>query len=700
MRTPDHFKIPKEQRADYGNYQPSQEELIKNPLVTPVHEIKNQNKLINSAMLYFSKPIHRDHGFYPDPKIPYEAYFASEIEKREKLRFGENRTITFDINEEVNKLVMTECGPENKPPSRQRPRSQRKGKTKSILKTNPRTVIPYQPHSNPYIDACQEIMIKCYNMCGISVEYLDIDKMFDSLGKLMFGISNEFKMKELCFNYVLAAERRKWYEEKEDLKTFIEGIKAEKLELYELTVNLTAKLQEESKRVENLQKSVVRLEKFEKVQQENTGLTLVNNDLTSVNDQLTTKLANAEARVLQLAEVNRTNIELNDRIFALTSKNRTLNSGHKEVSKEKVELESRNFRLLEANNELKSEREKLIERNEILVRNNTDSNMKVEEKNSKIKFLETQIEKFKTKYDRDTRSDMKYFKKKINDMLRENVNQTSQLEEVKVNLFQANCKVDELLKDNESLRVDNDNMRADLQQKLTDIKDLQLQLKEDKVTFGKYQNLENEKTVCDKALVHLRQEYGTLQESFQNLKEAHGDLSTRNRELVQYRKAAHDALHELNEEVGKLEDTNVNLQDGKRTDQIKIDDLNCHIKDHIKTIEVLERSNTKFRKKTQELENKIQTLQGKHEQLDKQYKDRETEIQQAKMNMRKMTTSLYNARMNLPDHENMCSAADRNGLISNSAKVPLRKRDMLRSLANRRTVVMTEPSQSLNKNVF
>ncbi|CAR25918.1 ZYRO0A11132p [Zygosaccharomyces rouxii] len=698
MRTPDHFKIPKERRADYWDYKPSRDELIKEPLITPIHEIKNQNKLINSAMLYFSKPSHRDHGFYPDPKIPYEAYFANETEEREKLRFGENETITFDINEEVGKLVMKEA--EYKPASQHGALDQKNTKNKSILKTNPRTVIPYRPHANPYIDACQEVMIKCYNMCGISVDYLDIDKMFDSLGKLMFGISNEFKMKELCFNYVLAAEKRKWFEEKEDLKASVEQFKTERLGLCELNVELGIKLQQESKRVENLQKLLVKLEQFDKVQQENTGLALVNTDLTSKNDQLTSKLLNLEAKVLQLSDVDRTNVELNDKISALTSKNESLSDDYDKLFKEKQELESKNSELLQNNNELRSERERWLERNENLIINSTDFNVKMEERNAKIKFLEAQIENIKAKYDRDTKSDMKYFKNKINDMLRENVNQTSQMEKVIVNLNQANYKVDELLKDNESLRVDNNNMRADLQQKLKDIKDLQLQLKQDKVTFTKYEKLENEKTACDKALVHLRQEYRTLQESFQNLKEVHSNLDDQNKELSQYRKAAHDALCELNEEVGKLEDMNAVLQDGKRIDQIQINDLNCQVKKHIETIELLERSNSKFRKKPQELENKIQTLQCEYERLDKQYKDRETEIQQAKLNMRKMTTSLYNARMNASDHENRCTAADYNGLTSNSAKAPLRKRDMLRSLANRRTVLVTEPSQSLNKNIY
>lgn len=692
MRTPDHFKIPKEQRAEYVNYKPSGDELIKRPLVTPIYEVKNKNVLIDSAMLYFSEPVHRDHGFYPDPRIPYEAYVASETEKREKLRFGGNQTITFDINETVEQLVMTDCKYE--------PSSQKNVKTKSILKANLKTAIPYEPHSNPYIAACQEVLVKCYNMCGISIDYLDIDRMFDSLGKLMFGISNEFKMKELCFNYVLAAERRKCFEQKEGLEALVEQIKAERLELSELNVDLCTKLKQEPARVENSEELVFKLEKFEKVLRENTGLALVNTDLSSANDRLTRKLVDAEIKILRMDEVDRENSELKEKISTVTSKNRCLEEVHDGFSKQKQELESRNFGLLEINSELKSQKERLTECNEALLKNITDFGMETQEKNDKIKFLETQLESSKAKYDRDAKSDMRYFKNKINDMLKENVNQTSQLEKIKVSLEQAEQKIGKLLKDNESLCMDNNNVRADLQQKLKDIKDLQLQLKDDKVTFAKYAKLEVEKTSCDKALAHLRQEYAVLQECFQNLKETHGNLHGQNRELIQDRKAAHDALHELNEEVGKLEGINSNLQDEKRKDQSQMDGLNCRIENHIKTTGLLEKSNPKFREEPQELEGKIQALQRKYERLDQRYRDREIEIQQAKVNMRKMTISLYNARVNTPEHENVCLVTEDHGLVCNSSTAPVRKRDMLRSLANRRTVVITGSPHGINKNVY
>lgn len=691
MRTSDHFKIPREDRLDYWNYKPCPEELIKRPMTSPIYEVKNHNKLINSAMLYFSKPSHRDHGFYPDPRIPYESYFAEETEKREKLRFGENRTITFDINEEVDKMLIKES--ELKQPPWNRVKSSKNIRAKPILKPDSRTVVPYESHPKPYLDACQEIMIKCYNMCSIPLEYLDVDKMFDSLMKLMFGISNEFKMKELCFNYLLAAERRKWFEESEGLNTTLEQSENEKIEMTRQNAEMAEKLQQESAKVETLQKLFGKLKQVDKVQEENTGLTLVNADLTSQKEQLNSKLAKSEKRIAQLDAIQSKNAEFQERISELTIKNKNLSDDYDKNVVEKQELQLKNSQLFSKNSELESENRSVVELRQELSKTNANLKLQVEERNTKIKSLETHTETIKKKYDRDFKSDLKYFKNKINDMLKENVYQTSELEKAKANLNQANNKIGGLLEDNATLQKDNGHMNEDLQQKLKDVRDLQLQLKYDKETFAKYERLDDEKKACDKTIMDLRKDCKILQENFQILQDLHSKLTTQNYELNKYRKAAHDALYELNEEFAKIEDLNSILQEDHKNDQTKIDELNDRLKDSLKTIETVKR-------KHQQLENKLQALQCKYHLLEKQFKAREFEIQQARNNMRQMTSTLYHARMDAYDDENVLPVTNNKDLTFKSTKAPTRKRDLLRSLANRRAVMLAEPSQSLNKNIY
>lgn len=703
MRSTSHFKCLNQPPDELGGLDDDALVLIKNPIVSPVHEIKNQNRLVNSAMFYFSHEEARDHGFKMDPKVPYSAYFFEEPETNKgRIKFGENRTITFDREEEVSKLVAKEpekmVGPRNNDIE-----------LRPILKKKKKTVVPHDPHPDPYIDACRELMAKCFNMCSIPLEELDINEMFDALGKLIFGISSEFKIKELCYSYVAAAKKRKHFEELEALKAVIESFKDEKAELSERNAELSAKLQQQTTEISGLDQLSEKLEHFESLKEENIGLALVNSDLVSANEELGKKLEKATVDLKTLETVKKENSGLLSKISELSLRNADLAANKSEKDSLNEELLLKNAGLESSNQELISIKDELTAHNAELTATISDFKNKLEDRNAKIKYLESQALNIKAKYDRDTNADMKYFKNKINDLINENVNLTSDVEKIKVNLRHAEDKIDSLLKENASLRLCNDGVRVDLEQKLKDNSYLQSQLKESRDIFEKYNGLAAEKDACEQVLGSLVDEHKALKDQIKDVRNSNEQLLKQNEDLKKYKEAANEALYEVNDEVDRLDRLILCLKQEKNSCNNQIHDLNFQLGDSAKKIEVYKKTILEFKLASQELENKLDGLRKKHERLQNKYRIQEEDIQQARTSMRQMANTLYNTRKSL---KNFNTAEQENNDITIVEKYPeedfapsvgkshCRKRDMLRSLANRKSLLVTEPSQNFNKIVY
>lgn len=704
MRSTSHFKIFNRSQDDCDSSDEDTLVVIRKPVTGPVHEVKNQNKLVNSAMFYFSHEEARDHGFREDPRIPYSAYFFEEPEKSEgKIQFGENHTITFDRKEEVDKLLVWEPGLKKKLIHKCED-----APLKSILKKTPTTVVPHEPHSDPYIDACRELMAKCFNMCSISLEELDINEMFDALGKLIFGISSEFKIKELCYSYVAAAKKRKHFEEVESLNAVIESFKDDKSRLAEKNAELSIKLEEQHTKIKELEHL---FENFDKVKEENTGMALVNSDLAAVNEELRKQLEVTNDNMRVLEDVREENTGLLSKISELGSSNAELSLANSELKSLKEDLEAEAAKIALSNKELTSSKAELSSRAASLMSTNAELTKILEDKNAKIQYLESQALGIKAKYDRDTNADMKYFKNKINDLINENVNLTSQVEKLRMDLTLANDKTNSQLKENAALRRDNDAMRVNLEQKLKDINGLQAKVQESSNVFENYDALRKDKDRCDKVLDDLMHKHNNLEEKLTNLKESNEELLEQNGDLNNYKKAANEALYELNEEVDRLGLLASTLKKQQQEGDARIKNLNYQLKDASKTIETLEKDNEESKLRFQGLENKFQLTRTKHEQLLNQYRTQEHEIQQAKASMRQMANTLYNTRRSLKSFNCVDEENAGNGIVEKypvedvnqpfpGTKIQGRKRDILRSLANRKSLLVAEPSQGFNKNVY
>lgn len=281
------------------------QEVVKELVVTPAYGVKNSNPVIEEAI----------EGF--------EFLFSKPKSKDNKIKFGESQTITFDVDEEVHKLVsknksIKDCS-ENFPPPN------------SILKPgsifiNDSTVfeineIPYSDDDDEKVReyareqeyaSNQDIITlfqRIFTLHGISIREIRQD-LVTTLQILALGVVKSFKQREECYKYV---GRKQCIEELDELEYMNDNLKCE-------VASLNKKLNDER----------VKWEVVDEIFAENDSLKVKVEELTSAKQELVKELQLAPKweDVDGLLEEDR---QLNLKISQLSSLNNNLKKKYSQI---------------------------------------------------------------------------------------------------------------------------------------------------------------------------------------------------------------------------------------------------------------------------------------------------------------------------------------------------------------------------------
>ncbi|CDF89968.1 ZYBA0S05-05864g1_1 [Zygosaccharomyces bailii CLIB 213] len=212
-----------------------QNQVTRNPIVTPTHGVKNTNFIIEEAIEGFE-------------------FLYSNAKPKGNLRFGENRTIIFDKEEEVDRLVTqgiyvrtngSNCQSSNlKPVLKNRlvniDTSYFEQEEASYLEDDSEEAItentPLINDSTDYIVIeTRQTIERLFTLHDIPLDEVE-DDLLGSLRRLAAGVVETFRKKERCYKYV---GRQQSIEEIDELEYFNDNLRCE-------VSKLNNKLQEES----------------------------------------------------------------------------------------------------------------------------------------------------------------------------------------------------------------------------------------------------------------------------------------------------------------------------------------------------------------------------------------------------------------------------------------------------------------------
>ncbi|GCF00442.1 hypothetical protein ZYGM_002525 [Zygosaccharomyces mellis] len=275
------------------------QEVVKKLVVTPANGVKNSNPVIEEAI----------EGF--------EFLFSQPKSKDNKIKFGENQTITYDVNEEVHKLVSQNKGIKNC--------SENFTPLTSILKpgsifVNDSTV--FENNDMSYLDDDDEktqayasnqdiitLFQRIFTLHGISILEIRQD-LVTTLQILALSVVKSFKQREECYKYV---GRKQCIEELDELEYMNGNLKCE-------VASLNKKLNDER----------VKWEVVDEIFAENDSLKVKVEELTSAKQELVEELQLAPKweDVDGLLEEDR---QLNLKICQLSSMNNNLKKKYSQI---------------------------------------------------------------------------------------------------------------------------------------------------------------------------------------------------------------------------------------------------------------------------------------------------------------------------------------------------------------------------------
>lgn len=212
-----------------------QNRVTRDPIVTPTHGVKNTNFIIDEAIESFE-------------------FLYSNAKPKGNLRFGENRTIIFDKEEEVDRLVTKgiciKANDYDSQPTKLKPvlksrlvsidTSYFEQEEASYLEDDSEEAItedtPLISDSTDYIiNEIRQTIERLFTLHDIPLDEVE-DDLLGSLQRLATGVVETFRKKERCYKFV---GRQQSIEEIDELEYFNDNLKCE-------VSKLNSKLQEES----------------------------------------------------------------------------------------------------------------------------------------------------------------------------------------------------------------------------------------------------------------------------------------------------------------------------------------------------------------------------------------------------------------------------------------------------------------------
>ncbi|GAV47072.1 hypothetical protein ZYGR_0E00860 [Zygosaccharomyces rouxii] len=359
------------------------QEAVKKLVVTPAYGVKNSNPIIDEAIDNFS-------FLYSEPKS-----------KSNKIQFGESRTITFDVDEEVDRLASKTKNTENQ--------SKDSKPLKTILKPGPVFVHDselLETEDFAYLDESDEetqvktsnqdvitLLQRIFTLHGIPPCEIKED-LLGTLQRLARGVVASFKQREQCYKYV---GRKQSIEELDELEYVNDKLKCE-------VAGLNKKLSQEK----------VRWEVVDEVFIENDSLKAKVEELITAKQHLLKELQLAPKweDVDGLLEEDK---ELKSRVKQLTFLNDDLKKKYAQIeittskradelvsSKEKsdIELRKTDIKLNETTEqviELRREKEVLNAKLYTYKKNAETTSIKLEETEERVQELSKIVEDYRTK---------------------------------------------------------------------------------------------------------------------------------------------------------------------------------------------------------------------------------------------------------------------------------------------------------------
>lgn len=366
------------------------QETVKKLVVTPSYGVKNSNPIIEEAIDGFQ-------FLYSEPKS-----------KDSKIKFGESRTITFDVEEEVDQLVSKDKSAEVW--------AKREDPIKAILKPGPVFVHDSELLETDDISSLDEydekvlenasnqdvitLLQRIFTLHDIPTCEIKQD-LLETLQILALGVVKSFKQREQCYKYV---GRKECTEELDEIEYMNDNLKCE-------LANLNKKLNNER----------VKWEVVDEIFAENDSLKVKVEELMSTKQQLSEELQHAPKweDVDGLLEEDK---QLNSKIDQLTSLNVDLKkkyaqieittsklTGEYERDREElisskksvqVELEETSTKLNESTQqmaELRKEKDMLNTELCICTKNVENATIKLEEMEEHVQDLSKIVEDYRKK---------------------------------------------------------------------------------------------------------------------------------------------------------------------------------------------------------------------------------------------------------------------------------------------------------------
>lgn len=313
---------------------------IKELIVTPALGVKNSNPIIEEAIEGFN-------FLYSEPK-PRDS----------KIKFGESRTITFDTNEEVDKLV----GEDGRNTRNQLVNGI---PGKAILKLGAACTPDSESQENESTESVLTLLQRIFTLHGIPACEIRQD-LTETLQIFVPCIVKSFKEREECYKYV---GRKECIDELEELEYWNDNLQCELTNLekklnnervkWEVVDEVFAENDSLKIKIEKLMNELHFAPKWEDVDgllEENKELNSQINQLTSVNNELKEKYSHLDTAFSRLVDENErskekiqvelreSTVKLNEsieRVTELQKENGVLNSSLCTLSRNSKQIESK-----------------------------------------------------------------------------------------------------------------------------------------------------------------------------------------------------------------------------------------------------------------------------------------------------------------------------------------------------------------------
>ncbi|GAV54453.1 hypothetical protein ZYGR_0AL01850 [Zygosaccharomyces rouxii] len=411
-----------------------------------------------------------------------------------------------------------------------------------------------------------EVFRRCYTLCNIPMNQFDENNPFKSLKRLCEGIRKAFKAKDECYKYIRHEEKRKHSQEVGKLKQVIQQLK-ERERGNSLGSMQIKEFQEHIDEYRNEIKDLTA--QITSTNYENSELRSNNEELQTTRNQLENKLEGALTRSRQLENSHEEKIQLIKQNTKLKSEHGELKDEHEQLTKKYESLQQDYGNVSQSNDELNAKVSSLATTVHNWTHDHKElklahANLETANKNLSSQLMEESTRAYEreaevAKFQKDLQDSKSTFKNKLQELIDENINLKSQVEKWRVECELSQAKYDNLVLEQREIVKQRDKFHRDSNQTFKKTVELQLQLdqhvrfKEQAIKFNA------EREACLIALKKLDFDYCHLQKSFDQ-------ACLQNRELLEFRKAAERAVHDLNSKL-------TNLEQSKKTDAFKIDTL-------------------------------------------------------------------------------------------------------------------------------